>query len=173
MTGPRLRILFTGCRWNTIAFSMDSSSTEFVNWLNELTTTVETAVRTDPASFKVKPQSTPSFSSVLIPSPSMDFPDPFIRVRLATIGRGDEAVAVAYMVNKKTGEQMGPQGVMHGAFGTPVLKIGYTKDGDQFSLGLTLLKIDYEEPENRQIGNDAWIIDSKTSGEEGMESEDV
>jgi len=56
---------------------------------------------------------------------------------------------------------------------TPIIKVGYYKDQlDNFGLNLTVLKAEYQPSLITQVRNDAWMMDSNTSGSPGEETRD-
>jgi hypothetical protein len=62
-------------------------------------------------------------------------------------------------VGAKDGQTMFPHEVMGGGYMTPVIKLGYHKEGDNFGLNLTVLKAVYEFNPINQMSNDAWDMD--------------
>lgn len=161
-TGPRLKIVYSGCHWNTVVFCMDDSQAEFTNWLNECWEWFKDTVSADPVRFKVNGRHGPQFSTFIV-TPTRDpelYPDE-LRCRLATGRRAnDDMDAPVTAVIECKGEKVDPTQVWSGGFMTPIFKMGYYKDGDEFGLTLTVLKAEYEPSMYAQVSNDTWMIDA-------------
>lgn len=142
---------------------MDSATEPFESWLRKGWERFQELVRADPAKYKVTNRRGPQFPNFLV-TPSRD-PDLYpneLRCRLATQRQGTEATeAVCTAVLECKGERIDPSTVWSGAFMTPIFKLGYYKNGDDFGLQLTVLKGEYEMIAPREvIQNDAWQMDS-------------
>lgn len=154
VTMPKMRVVYSGCRWNSVVFAMTPEQKELISWLNCLYKFVEDTVRADPGVYKVRPQAVPLFTATPVqPSNNPDLYPPELRCRLATEGRSDEAVCVAALGD------VDPSEVRGGGFMTPVVKVGYFKDQDTFGLTFTILKAEYEAPVVERISNDDWQMD--------------
>jgi hypothetical protein len=146
-TGPRLKVCYSGCRWNTVVFAVDESQTEFEDWLYKVFQTLEDSVKADPPTFKVNPRNHPTFSQFIVqPSSNPDLYAPELRTRLAT-RRPDpmsEPVNAAHLMDATTQIKVDPTNIKSGSFMRPVFKLGYYKEGDNFGLTLTVLKAECE-----------------------------
>lgn len=165
-TGPRMRVCYSGCRWNTVVFAVDENQADFKKWLENVYQNLETTVRTDPPFFKVSPRGTPSFNTFIIqPSSNPELYAPELRCRLSTV-RGDlssEPVSNACLMDAKSLTPVEPAQVISGSFMTPVFKLGYFKEGENFGLTLTVLKAQCEPNPIHQMSNDVWEMDTSSS----------
>jgi hypothetical protein len=160
-TGPTMRVVYSGCKWNTIVFCMDSSQIEFENWLSDIWDTFQQIVRSDPAKYKVAFRSGPGFPAFIV-TPSTDpeiYPNE-LRCRLATYrDMKGEQVCSAVLLNAQSGQPVEPTSIWSGGMVTPIFKLGYYKNGDNFGLTLTVLRADYTPPTTTQISNEDWAFD--------------
>lgn len=142
---------------------MDATTSIFEKWLSEVWNRFQEIIKSDPAKYKVTNRRGPQFPNFVV-TPSRD-PDLYpneLRCRLATQRRGTEAIEdVCTAVLECKGERVDPAMVWSGAYMTPVFKLGYYKNGDDFGLNLTVLKGEYEMTAPREvIQNHAWELDS-------------
>jgi hypothetical protein len=161
-TGPRLRVCYSGCRWNTVVFAMDGSQEEFEKWLKQVDDQFEITVRADPHLFRVASRVGPAFPKFIIqPSSNPELYSPELRCRLSTAVRKglDEPEVNAYLVGAKDNMPVFPHEITAGSYMTPVMKLGYHKEGDNFGLNLTVLKAIHESNPIGQMSNDAWDMD--------------
>lgn len=138
---------------------MDQSTQEFQDWLQKASTRLQEIIRSDPAKFKCL-RRTPTFTSSII-TQSRD-PDLFcneLRCRLAT-KNDSEGNRVATSVILQNGEVIQPSRVWSNGFITPIFSMHYYKDGDDFGLGLTMLKAEYEPPAYTPTQHQDWIADT-------------
>lgn len=157
-----MKVVYSGCNWNSVVFAMDDSQTEFVNWLTEVWEWFQETVQADQGKFKISGRHGPAFAAFVVAQtrdPEL-YPDE-LRCRLAT-GRktGDMSEPPVTAVIECKGESVDPSQVWSGGFMTPILKFGYFKDGDEFGLSLTVLKAEYEPSAYAQVSNDTWMIDA-------------
>lgn len=161
-TGPKLKVVYSGCNWNSIVFAMDTSQAEFAGWLNDCWAWFQEAVLFDQPRFKVMGRHGPTFAASVITAtrdPEL-YPDE-LRCRLATARRpNDTTEPIVTAVLECKGERVDPSQVWSGSYMTPIFKMGYYKDGDEFGLSLTLLKAEYEPSAFAQVSNDTWMIDA-------------
>lgn len=163
-TGPKLTVVYSGCNYNSVVFKMDSTQAEFEKWLALTWSWLQDTIGKDGPRFKARGR--PTFNNfIVMPSRDPEVYSPELRVKLATVRNGVtvEDVTVTTVIECQ-GERVDPSQVWSGAFMTPIFRLNYYKDGDDFGLALTLLKAEYECQARTQISNDAWMIDSKTSG---------
>lgn len=165
-TGPKLRVVYSGCNYNSVVFTMDNSQIEFENWLQDVWEWFQATIRADPVRFKCNRRE-PGFSDfIVIPSRDPETYPNELRCRLASKRLNDNTVCNALL--ECNGQLVDPSAVWSGSFMTPVFRLGYFKDQqDNYGLNLTVLKAEYEPSMSTQIQNDAWIIDSNTSGSPG------
>jgi len=160
VTGPRMRVCYSGCRWNSVVFSTDETTKDFEDWTRALGEFVATTVRENAGEFKVRRLDDVKAVSAVTPASNPDLYPPEIRCRLATTGRGDEAYSVAALFDESTGMEMEASEVAAQGYMTPVLRVGYYKDGDSFGLQFTVLKGEYERPVMSSTNHHAWIMDN-------------
>lgn len=144
-----------------MVFAMDSAQEEFVNWLHEAWIKFSDIVKEDPIRFKVTGRHGPLFTQHPI-TPSRDpqlYPDE-LRCRLLT--RDQVCIAKLMLIDGEDDEPVDPANIWRNGFVTPVIKLGYFKDGDEFGLTLTILKGVYEP--TTQNHNVEWMIDEKVVG---------
>jgi hypothetical protein len=151
ITGPRLPVLFSGCRYNSIVFSMrpsDEPSMAFEAFLSKIINRVESSVTTTPEKFKpgCKNAATLQFDKdISRPSSySIDMPNEF-RVKLA-VRRGDidehgEVVDIIETVfTDEEGMHIEPVDIVSGSEMIPIFRVGYYRNANKFGLNVTLLK---------------------------------
>lgn len=133
----------------------------FEAWLNDIWEYFQTQVSSDPQLYKVTGRSGPSFPQFIV-MPSNDpslYPNE-IRCRLATERTGKEIGDVTCTAVLETNNQrVDPSQVWAGSYMTPVFRLGYYKEGDNFGLTLTVLKALYEPSLQTRIMNDDWKLD--------------
>jgi hypothetical protein len=153
ITGPRLPVLFSGCRYNNVVFSIrgpgeDEPSHAFEAFLHKVLSHVETTVSANTDKFKpgLKNAALLQFDRDFIrpSSYAADLPNE-LRVKLA-IKRGevDEHGEVVDMIetvfHDEDGKSIDPEDVSAGSEIVPIMKIGYYRNGNKFGLNLTMLK---------------------------------
>lgn len=168
-----MKVVYSGCQWNSVVFQMDSTQGEFQQWLTYVWDWLHDTISTDPTRFKVRNK--PTFNNfIVVPSKDPSIYGPELRTRLATMRNGKDVNDVTCTaIIECNGESVDPSQVWSGSYMTPVFRLNYYKDNDDFGLALTVLKAEYEPSKQIQISNDAWIIDSKTSGSDSSTSEDA
>lgn len=163
-TGPKMKIVYSGCNWNTIVFSMDNNQVEFENWLYMVWEEFQQVVSSDPAKFKVVGRRGPGFPKFIV-TPSKDpemYPNE-LRCRLAT--RPGDSESVTAVIQTEDGNLFGPvANIRGGGYMTPIFRLGYYKIGDDFGLNLTVLKGEYNPPVV-QTGteNEDWMMDTEAN----------
>jgi hypothetical protein len=150
---------------------MDQSQIEFENWLHATWDWLQHAISEDAARFKVR--SRPTFTNfVVVPSNNPELYPPELRTKLAIARNGQDINDVTVTAQIECGgTKVDPTQVWSGSYMTPIFKLSYYKSGDDFGLNLTVLKAEYEPSTMHQISNDAWMIDSNTSGSESVDVE--
>jgi hypothetical protein len=165
-TGPTLKVVFSGCRWNTVVFAMDESQAAFQDWLQKIWARFQEIVRSDPAKYKVTNRRGPQFPTFLVtPSSDPEVYPPELRCRLATQRRGTEVVeTTCTAVLECQGEKIDPSTVWAGSLMTPIFKLVYYKNGDDFGLQLVVCKAEYQMPTRQaEIQYDQMIIDTENA----------
>ena len=162
-TAPRLRVAYSGCKWNTIVFCVDENELEFANWLIDLQNHFQDTVSRDPVKFKVLSRRGAIFPRTVI-TPSRD-PDMYadeFRCRLATEKSTETGELVVSTVMEGVENVYG---VFAGSHITPIIKVGYYKVGDEFGLKFVVLKGVYEPRIPRaQQTEETWEIDDDVNG---------
>jgi len=160
-----MKVVYAGCQWNTVVFQMDNNQVEFENWLASAWDWLQETINKDPTRFKVR--SRPTFNNfIVVPSRDPEMYPPELRTRLDTKRNGNDvndAIVTAVILSKE-GEIVDPTKVWSSSYMTPVFRMNYYKDGDDFGLSLTVVKAEYEPSDMPHLSNDVWMIDSKTSG---------
>lgn len=158
-TGPAMKVVYSGCRYNSIVFTPVAP---FEQWLHEIDAELRKAVMTDHGKYKVSPRGTPTFSQFIVQQ-SRDpdiYPDE-IRCRLATTRTGtdinDQVITASFV--DESGQPVSPQDIWGGGFVVPIFKLAYYKQGDDFGLQLTLLKGLYQAPMEAHMRNSDWEFD--------------
>lgn len=153
ITGPRLPVLFSGCRYNNVVFSIrgpgeDEPSHAFEAFLHKVLSHVEATVSASTDKFKpgLKNAALLQFDRDFI-RPSSYAPDlpNELRVKLAVRRGGvDEHGEVVDMIetifHDEEGKPIDPEDVHAGSEIIPIMKIGYYRNGNKFGLNLTMLK---------------------------------
>jgi hypothetical protein len=153
VTGPRLPVLFSGCRYNNIVFSIrgpgeDEPSYAFETFLHKVLSHVESTVSASVEKFKpgLKNAALLQFDRDFIrpSSYSSDMPNE-LRVKLAVKrGETDEHGEVVDMIETsfvdEHGNSIDPNDISSGSEIVPIMKIGYYRNGNKFGLNMTMLK---------------------------------
>lgn len=152
ITGPRLPVLFSGCRFNNVVFSMHGPSDEpsyaFETFLHKVLSHVENSVSGNVEKFKpgLKNAALLQFDRDFIrpSSYSADMPNE-LRVKLA-VKRGEisEQGEVVDMIETvfvdEEGNGIDPESISSGSEIVPIIKISYYRNGNKFGLNMTMLK---------------------------------
>ena len=152
VTGPRMPVLFSGCRYNNVVFSVrgptDEPTHAFEAFLHKVLSHVEASVSSSLDKFRpgLKNAALLQFDRDFIrpSSYSADSPNE-LRVKLA-IKRGevDEHGEVVDMIETPfvddNGSSVDPEDITAGSEIVPIVRIGYYRNGNKFGLNLTMLK---------------------------------
>jgi len=153
VTGPRLPILYSGCRYNNLVFSIrgpgtDDPSYDFECFLHKVLSHVESEVSSALEKFK------PGLKNAALLQIDRDFIRPSsyaadmpneLRVKLQ-VKRGDidENGEVVDMIDTtfvdEDGNGVEPTTIMSGSEIIPIMKIGYYRNGNKFGLNMTMVK---------------------------------
>lgn len=152
VTGPSLPVVFSGCRFNNVVFSMrgpaDESAYAFECFLHSVLSVVEENVSANPEKFKpgVKNAALLQYDRDFIrpSSYSPDLPNE-MRVKLAVKrDQVDEHGEVVDLIDSvfvdESGARIDPQDITSGSEILPIIKISYYRNGNKFGLNLVLLK---------------------------------
>lgn len=152
ITGPRLPVVYSGCRFNNVVFAMagpsDEPSYAFEMFLHKLLSRVESVVGANVEIYKpgLKNQALLQFDRDFIrPSPyGADLPNE-LRIKLS-IKRGevDENGQVVDLVDtlfvNEQGEKIETGEIYSGAEIVPIIRISYYRNANKFGLNMTMLK---------------------------------
>jgi len=153
VTGPRLPVLFSGCRFNSVVFSIrgpgaDDPSHAFEAFLHKVLSRVETAVGGAVEKFKpgLKNAALLHFDRDFIRPSSYgtDLPNE-LRVKLSVKrDHVDENGEVVELVDThfvdEDGNEIEPGSISSGSEIVPILRISYYRNANKFGLNLTMLK---------------------------------
>jgi len=153
VTGPRLPVLFSGCRYNNVVFSMrgpgaDDNAYAFECFLHQVLSSVESVVQASPDKFKpgLKNAALLHFDRDFVrpSSYSNDLPNE-MRVKLAVKRQEvDEHGEVVDMIDSvfidEHGQPVDPSDITSGSEIIPIVKVSYYRNANKFGLNLTLLK---------------------------------
>ena len=150
VTGPRLPVLFSGCRYNNVVFSIrgPGHDDDFEAFLHAVLSRVEETVCAAPDKFKpgLKNAALLQFDRAFIrpSSYTADLPNE-LRVKLA-IKRDhvDDQGQVVELIDSvfvdEQGQAVNPQDIESGSEIIPIVRIGYYRNANKFGLNMTLLK---------------------------------
>jgi hypothetical protein len=154
-----MKVVYSGCQWNTIVFAMEEGTEEFQEWIELGYQKLQEIIKADPAKFKCT-RRMPLFSKSLITESEL-YPNQ-LRCRLSV--RGDkEGNRIATSVLLQNNEPITPAKIWGGGSMTPIFSMGYYKNGDEFGLSLTLLKGEYTPPAYTPITASDWIPDTDSN----------
>lgn len=153
VTGPRLPVLFSGCRFNSVVFSIrgpgaDDPSYAFECFLHKVLSHVENTVGASVDRFKpgCKNAALLHFDRDFIrpSSYSSDLPNE-LRVKLSVKrNHVDENGEIVELVDTtlvdEEGNEIDPESIRSGSEIIPILRISYYRNAHKFGLNLTMLK---------------------------------
>lgn len=151
ITGPRLPVLYSGCRYNNMVFSMhgpaDEPSYAFESFLHKVLSHVESSVSSSVEKYRpgTKNAALLQFERDFIrpSSYSSEMPNE-MRVKLLIARQADEHGEIVDMIESKfeteDGTPIDPQDIRSGSEIVPIMRVGYFRNGSKFGLNLTLLK---------------------------------
>jgi len=178
ITGPRLKVVYGGCRWYKLVFALpgasDTNMSEFqvadVNgferFLADVSESVKTRIWNEPSKFKPGATSTQRF--VMDSDYYKESSDPTIypnelRTRLLVIktpsttevDQDDHIVTELFMNDQR----IHPTSIQAGMYITPIFRINYFRNIDRFGIQLTCLRGLVEEGDARPISEPEWVFD--------------
>lgn len=153
VTGPRLPVIFSGCRYNNIVLAIrgpgaDDPSYAFEAFLHKVLSHVENSVGAALDKFKpgLKNAALLQFDRDFIrpSSYSADSPNE-LRVKLAVKRQevdehGETVDRIETVFQDEEGVSIDPEDIYSGSEIVPILKIGYYRNGNKFGLNITMLK---------------------------------
>lgn len=150
ITGPRLPVLFSGCRYNNVVFSIRGPGydEDFEGFLHSVLSRVEETVCGAPDKFKpgLKNAALLQFDRDFIrpSSYAADLPNE-MRVKLAIkreqVDNLEQMVEIIEtMFVDERGQEVNPQDIEAGSEIIPIIRIGYYRNANKFGLNMTLLK---------------------------------
>lgn len=153
VTGPRLPVLFSGCRYNNVVFSMrgpgqDDAAYAYESFLHKVLSRVEAVIQAAPDKFKpgVKNAALLQFDRDFVrpSSYSPDLPNE-MRVKLAVKrDQVDEHGEIVDMIDSvfvdERGQPVEPGDITAGSEIIPIMRVSYYRNANKFGLNLTLLK---------------------------------
>jgi len=177
VTGPRMKVCFSGCNWNRIVFAMNGAADPnvyaFEKWVRQVADRVRTAVWSDPGKYKPGAISSSRFTfDEDFIKPANDparFPDE-LRCKLSTrretdmeSGETEEIIDADLFTIDDNGEEAAfdAKDIISGSFVVPVLSFRYYRTGERFGLNVVVLKglVYPAEKSNYSIENRAWLMD--------------
>lgn len=175
VTGPKMKVCFSGCNWNRIVFAMNGAANpevyRFEQWLYGLANHVKNTIWADPGKYKSGATNSGRFmfdDDFVKPAkdPAM-YPDE-LRCRLSTkrIMGGDEAIDVSdadLFTQDEAGNlhPIDPTSITSGSHIIPVLKFSYYRNMERFGIVITVLRgLVFPAQENSyKVANDQWHMD--------------
>ena len=153
VTGPRLPVLFSGCRFNSVVFSMrgpgeDEQAYAFECFLHKVLSHVEDAVTANPDKYKpgTKNAAILCFDRDFIrpSSYSADLPNEF-RVKLSVkresgLEPGELVDVTDTVFVGENGEPIEPGDISSGNEIVPIFRVSYFRNANKFGLNITMLK---------------------------------
>ena len=153
VTGPRLPVLFSGCRFNSVVFSIrgpgaDDPSYAFEAFLHKVLSHVEAVVGASVEKFKpgLKNAALLHFDRDFIRPSSYgtDLPNE-LRVKLSVKrdhvdDNGEVVELVDTVFVDEDGNSIEPGSISSGSEIVPILRISYYRNANKFGLNLTMLK---------------------------------
>ena len=177
VTGPRLRIVYGGCRWSRLVLAISNTtndeSTRFRDWLLSVSQAIRDKIWSDPK--KYRPGS--------VGANRFTFDEGFIKKSSDPALYPDELstrLSTTRITNADTEEPCdlvdaqlfadGPDGpiiiedlntVTAGSYVTPIFRVSYNRFNDRFGLVLTVLRAKYEPSDKprSKTENSAWVFD--------------
>lgn len=152
VTGPRLPVLYSGCRYNNVVFSMrgpeDEPGYAFEALLHKVLSHVEDTVSAQTDKFRpgLKNSALLQFDRDFIrpSSYSADMPNE-LRVKLLVKrgeidGQGETVDLIETPFVDEEGNAIDPGDISAGSEIVPIIRIGYYRNGNKFGLNITMLK---------------------------------
>jgi hypothetical protein len=177
VTGPKMKVCFSGCNWNRMVFAMNGAADEnvygFERWMRLLADRVKTAIWADPSKFKPGAISASRFAFdddfIKPANDPAKYPDE-LRCKLSTRREGssdgttviDIVDADLFTIDSNGHESpIKAEDILAGSHVIPVLRFNYYRNGERFGLNATILKalVYPAEKVNYTISNSTWMMD--------------
>lgn len=173
VTAPKMRVCYSGCRWNRIVFAMDGAANAevyaFEKWVRGLADHVKSTIFNDPGKYKQGAINASRFQfdeDVIKPSSDCTIYPDELRCRLSTkriVDSEDGIVDADLFLYSEDGNHsaIDPSEILAGSYIVPVIKFSYNRNIERFGLVMTVLKGMVFPPENNtyRIENKEWQID--------------
>lgn len=167
-TGPRLRVVYGGCRWNRIVLSDDNP--EFHDFIFRLSDLVKSIVWSDPEKYRHGSKSNNRFlletNFFKVSGDPEQYPDEW-RFKLDTrkewkkndeTGKMEiEREWVVTELRDVEGNAVDPSSVQRNGHIVPIIQATYSRDNEKFGVVLTVLQGLYYPPE--QTEEESWQMD--------------
>lgn len=173
VTGPRMKVVYGGCRWYKLVFALPGAADPdvygFERFLRDVSESVKSKIWADPTKFK--PGCTGNQRFIMDwdyykeSSDPAAYPDE-LRTRLLVIKTPatdemdqDDHIITELIKHTDSGPQLlHPSAIQAGMYITPILRINYFRNIDRFGIQLTVLKGLVEDGDVRQ--KTEWSFDS-------------
>lgn len=179
ITGPCMRVVYSGCRWNKLIMTGDNMETfqHFCTFLRNVEWVVNTAIWSEPEKYKPNAKSNTRFlfDPTVVPgnsSPQFGPPKDEIRCRLSVKRSplvvqegGDDSIVepdTDFFVEDENGvRKLHPSEIQNGWKVIPVIRFSYYRNIERFGLVLTVLKAKVIPCDNSHpvINNEDWEMD--------------
>lgn len=179
VTAPPMSVVYNGCRWNRLVFSLPGEANPevyaFENWLRHIMEVVKTQIWANPSRFKPGSMTNQRFTfdegCIKPSSDSSIYPDELqtrLSMRRLIDSNGDvnepqEIVDTEFLLQGDSGvEYVSSTDITMGSIIQPIIKISYNRIGERFGLVLTVLKakvISLNNTGSNKIQNSSWIFD--------------
>lgn len=186
ITGPSLRVVYGGCRYNKIVFLTEQSNHEFYEWLKQVSDIVKQTIWANPMKFKPGAVNSNRFTFDHSLYVEDNDEGTHLKCRLSsyrdhtvqsittgedgTIQNYQDIIDTYFFTQDPSTLMSVPVGhteIQSGGYIKPVIRIGYIRNNDRFSLTLTVLKGKYSPPNilNTRVPNSNWEIDMASDNE--------
>lgn len=174
VTGPKMKVCYSGCRWNTVVFAMFGAANSevygFERWLRNLGDYVQAAIWSNPGKYKPGATSTSRFTfeqDIIHPSKDpQTYPDE-LRCKLSTVSKQEDdgswgkVVDAELLARSVDGElfPIQPADIQAGSYMIPILKFSYFRNGERFGISATVIKalvFPAEQNQRTVVANSDW-----------------
>lgn len=172
VTGPRLRVCYSGCRWNRIVFALTGAANadvySFERFLAKVSEHVKAQVWAQPGRYKPGAQTSTRFvmddDYIKVASDPSMYPDE-LKSRLAVVRRADPSSETGYAEDITTqfyrdgGEDVAPHDIKAGMVVIPIFRLSYYRNVERFGLVLTVVKAKVVEDALASASSLDWTVD--------------
>lgn len=177
VTGPKLKVCFSGCRWNRLVLAMNGVADEqgyaFQRWVENLAAHVQNTIWAAPEKYKSGSKTNARFTfDYDIVKPSSDpalYPDQLstrLSVHRLPASGGDEGEflevvdADLYRLENSVKFAVEPSEITAGSYVVPVIRFSYSRNVERFGLVMTVLKAHvFPSEQAYKVENTEWIVD--------------